>query len=243
MPYLLLLALALLPALASAQTDPDDLIGAWASEFTDNQGRDCQLTMTIADGFMVMTAYHAASGEFLSTLGGPYRADYATFGLTYEFNTTDSNAVGGAIAMPYRLIGRRVLIFNDDKLWTRVDDGQPGSLAGAWEIIGRKRDGRMRDLTARRDGPRKTMKILSGTRFQWIAFDTEKKQFRGTGGGSYETNDDGLYIEKIEFFSRDPSRTGQQLSFDYRLFNGQWIHRGQSSKGKPIHEVWGRRGK
>ena len=35
--------------------------------------------------------------------------------------------------------------------------------------------------------PRKTMKILSGTRFQWIAYDTETKKFMGTGGGTYTT--------------------------------------------------------
>ena len=28
------------------------------------------------------------------------------------------------------------------------------------------------------DRPRKTMKILSGKRFQWIAFDTEKKNLK-----------------------------------------------------------------
>ena len=79
---------------------------------------------------------------------------------------------------------------------------------------------------------------MSGSRFQWIAFDTEKKKFRATGGGSYTTNEDGLYIEKIEFFSRDASRVGRSLSFDYRLFKGDWIHKGLSSKGAPVHEVW-----
>jgi hypothetical protein len=52
---------------------------------------------------------------------------------------------------------------------------------------------------------------------------------------------DGLYIEKIEFFSRDNSRVGQHLSFDYKLVNGDWVHKGLSSKGQPIHEVWGLR--
>ena len=34
--------------------------------------------------------------------------------------------------------------------------------------------------------PRKTMKILSGTRFQWIAYDTSKKTFIMSGRSSYE---------------------------------------------------------
>ena len=232
-----LLLLICLTSALSAQTRVRDLQGAWESSFLDNEGRRSQLTMTIADGFMVMTAFNKKDGELISTLGGRWRADHDVFSLTYEFDSSDPSQVGGVAAIPYRLIGN-TLVFNNDKFWTRTDAKQPGALAGAWEIIGRKRDGTMQDLSERRNGPRKTMKILSGKRFQWIAFDTDKKEMIATGGGRYTTNEDGLYIEKIEFFSRDPSRVGKQLSFDYKLRNGQWIHRGQSSKGKPVHEVW-----
>lgn len=220
-----------------AQSPATKLLGAWESTFVDAQGRRSELTMTIADGFMVMTAYHAESGEFIATLGGRWRADWETFSITYEFDSSDSTQVGGVSSMPYKLNGS-VLIFNEDKFWTRVDDGTPGALAGAWEIVGRKRGGTMQDLSSRRTGPRKTMKILSGKRFQWIAFNTETKQFSATGGGSYTTNEEGLYIEKIEFFSRDPARAGQQLSFDFKLVDGDWVHRGVSTKGDPVHEVW-----
>ncbi|MEO0735036.1 MAG: membrane or secreted protein, partial [Bacteroidota bacterium] len=199
-----------------------------------------QLSMIITDGYMSMVAYHKDSGAFISTLGGRWRADWDKFSLTYEYDSSDSTQVGGVATMPYQLTGS-VLIFNEDKVWTRVDDGSPGELNGAWEIIGRKRNGEMQDLTARRDGPRKTMKILSGKRFQWIAFDTDKKRMIATGGGRYTTDERGLYIEKIEFFSRDASRAGRQLSFDFKVVNGDWVHRGLSSKGDPIHEVWGLR--
>ena len=233
---LLLLALAF-GAVLSAQSPAAQLVGAWESTFTDDRGRASQLTMTITDGFMVMTAYNAASGEFIATLGGRWRADWDNFSVTYEFDSSDSTQVGGVSAMAYQLVGN-TLVFNGDKVWTRTDDLTPGALPGAWEIIGRKRKGKMQDLTERRNSPRKTMKILSGTRFQWIAFDIAKKKFMATGGGSYTTNDKGLYIEKIEFFSRDPARAGSQLSFDFKLVNGDWVHRGVSSKGEPLHEVW-----
>ena len=84
------------------------------------------------------------------------------------------------------------------------------------------------------------MKILSGTRFQWIAYNTETKQFMGTGGGNYTTID-GKYTEHIEFFSRDDSRVGNSLTFDYKLSEGNWYHQGLSSKGDPIHEIWSMR--
>ncbi len=89
-------------------------------------------------------------------------------------------------------------------------------------------------------GPRKTMKILSGTRFQWIAYNTATKEFMGTGGGTYTTID-GKYTENIGFFSRDDSRVGASLEFNYELKDGDWHHSGFSSKGNPIYEVWSKR--
>ena len=84
------------------------------------------------------------------------------------------------------------------------------------------------------------MKILSGTRFQWIAYNVETKQFMGTGGGTYTTVD-GKYTENIEFFSRDDNRVGASLEFNYKLKEGKWHHSGKSSKGDPMYEVWSRR--
>ncbi len=81
------------------------------------------------------------------------------------------------------------------------------------------------------------MKILSGTRFQWIAFNVATKQFMGTGGGTYTTVD-GKYTENIEFFSRDNSRVGTSLEFNYELKDGDWQHSGKNSRGEPLFEVW-----
>ena len=117
----------------------------------------------------------------------------------------------------------------------RIDDGTPGKLQNAWLMSGRIRDGKTQLRDTNR--PRKTMKILSGTRFQWIAYNTETKQFMGTGGGTYSTVN-GEYTENIEFFSRDDSRVGMSLKFNYELIDGKWHHSGLSSKGNPIHEIW-----
>lgn len=93
------------------------------------------------------------------------------------------------------------------------------------------------EISRRTPGVRKTMKILSGTRFQWIAYNTETKEFFGTGGGTYTTTN-GKYVENIDFFSRDNSRVGASLQFDFVLEDGEWHHKGLSSKGDPIHEIW-----
>ena len=84
------------------------------------------------------------------------------------------------------------------------------------------------------------MKILSGSRFQWIAYNTETKQFIATGGGNYTTIN-GKYTEHIEFFSRDVGRVGASLEFDFDLKEGDWHHSSFSSKGDPLYEVWSKR--
>jgi hypothetical protein len=54
----------------------------------------------------------------------------------------------------------------------------------------------------------------------------------------------GKYTENIDFFSRDQSRVGMSLSFDFALTpENDWRHSGKSSKGDPIDEVWSKREK
>jgi hypothetical protein len=81
------------------------------------------------------------------------------------------------------------------------------------------------------------MKILSGTRFQWIAYNTETGEFSGTGGGTYTTVDN-QYTENIDFFSRDSSRVGAILSFKFQKIDGIWNHSGKNSRGQPLYELW-----
>jgi hypothetical protein len=121
--------------------------------------------------------------------------------------------------------------------WNRLDNGE-ARLAGLWTITARKQNGALQPI--HQTGTRKTVKILTGTRFQWAAIDPGTKQFMGTGGGTY-TFQNGKYTEQIEFFSRDSSRVGSSLSFDGKLEEGNWHHSGLSSKGEPIYEVWGRK--
>ena len=112
------------------------------------------------------------------------------------------------------------------------------NLSGAWLMSGSERRGEMRMREINR--PRKTMKMLAGNRFQWIAYDTSKKGFYGTGGGTY-TAIDGEYVENIEFFSRDSNTVGKSLEFNFEIKEGDWHHKGFSSKGDPKYEIWTKR--
>lgn len=233
MKKILFSTLGLLPFFSlSAQ----DIQGAWESDRSLGDGVQLQHVAIVAGDFFSEAIYEKATGKFLDTRGGSYALRDGILELTFEYSVQDPNLVGSTVSLSLALSDGQMIV--DGTSWTRIDAGGPGELSGAWLISGRQRDGeiQMRETS----GPRKTMKILSGTRFQWIAYNTETKAFMGTGGGTYTTVD-GTYTEKIGFFSRDDSRVGATLPFGYEIRDGHWHHSGKSSKGDPIYEVWSKR--
>ena len=210
------------------------LIGAWEAT-TEKDGRTLRNVVIFSASHQVATSYDAETGAFVSTNGGSWSLKEHMLTETIEFDFKQPERVGTTHTFEIVLTENELKLKGADTLWKRLDDGNPGDLDGAWLISGRMRDGEIQKRDTNR--PRKTMKILSGTRFQWIAYNTETKEFMGTGGGTYTTAD-GKYTEHIEFFSRDNARVGASLEFNYELKDGDWHHSGLSSKGKPIYEVW-----
>jgi len=210
-------------------------IGAWEGYHNSEDGTKIKNVVIFSDGYQVMTSYEAATGKFISTNGGTWKLDGDTMSETVEFDTQNPERVGTEVSFQVRISETTMGIVGSTMEMTRIDNGEPGKLQGAWLMSGRIRNGETQNRDTNR--PRKTMKILSGTRFQWIAYNTETKEFKGTGGGSYTTID-GEYTENIEFFSRDDTRVGASLNFNFELIDGKWHHSGLSSKGKPIHEIW-----
>lgn len=218
-----------------SQTDPakNPLTGAW--ELIGESG-DMRGTCIFSNNHFAIAFYRQDKPEFLYTKGGKWtmNAD-GSLDILWEFNTQDASLIGKTQTQLYG-IADSILVIGDSR-WTRLDAGAPGDLEGAWVITGRMVDGALQPMTP---GARKTMKILSGTRFQWIAFNSATGDFFGTGGGTYTTSG-GKYTEEIRFFSRDNSRVGSTLQFDFEIREGAWHHSGLSSKGEPIYEIWSTR--
>ena len=210
-------------------------IGAWETYHTSENGDQLKSVVIFGDGYQVIATYDLKTGKFIRTEGGTWQLAGDTMTETVEFDSKYPEKVGKEVSFKVFINDSIMGIVGRDREYKRIDNGTPGLLQGAWLMSGRVSDGevQMRDTS----GPRKTMKILSGTKFQWIAYNTETKQFMGTGGGTY-TTENGKYTEHIEFFSRDDSRVGMSLQFDYSLKDGNWHHSGLSSKGDPIHEIW-----
>jgi hypothetical protein len=218
-------------AVASDAAPPSAVRGAWQLVGEDGT----VATWIMSEEHFSVARYRTEPAQFISTGGGSWSLVDSELRLKYEYHTANPDLVG--------TIERLALVVGGDQMvvggaaWTRLDSGKPGALEGAWLMTGRKRDG---EISMRKPGVRRTMKILSGTRFQWIAYNVETREFFGSGGGTYTTAD-GKYIENIEFFSRDDTRAGASLKFQYELPEGVWHHQGKSTAGDPMHEIWERR--
>jgi hypothetical protein len=211
------------------------VIGAWKGYQTSENGDKLKSVVIFSDGYQVLTIYNAGTGKFVHSNGGTWKLEGDTMTEKVEFHTDNPDRVGVEVSFKVSITDSTLAIVGSDMKLKRIDNGAPGKLQGAWLMSGRKRNGEIQLRDTNR--PRKTMKILSGTRFQWIAYNTETKQFMGTGGGSYTTIE-GEYTENIEFFSRDDTKTGRSLKFNYSLVDGKWHHSGVSSKGEPLYEIW-----
>lgn len=218
---------------------PGHFYGAWSTEFQNN-GEEYSCVKIYTPTYFVYSIYTTAGHKFIAAGGGTWELSNNGITEVYEFNSKNPELVGTSVNIKTSghddlpLVTETTQNGKKSSLkWNKLDDGK-SPLFGAWRITDRERNGQM---SAMQMGPRKTMKVLSGTRFQWAAFNVETKEFLGTGGGSFETPDD-EYIEHIDFFSRDDSRVGASLSFDFRREDNKWYHSGLSSKGSPIAEIW-----
>jgi hypothetical protein len=219
-----------------AQSSNPNLVGAWQRGPEENR-----IIWINSEKHFSALVYNLKENKFLGTCGGTWKVEGNTFLEVHEFNTMKPELIGKELKNTIDFMDGKLVfkLKEGDEEWTRMDDGTPGKLAGAWIITGRINDGQ---VSRRTPGARKTMKILSGTRFQWIAYNSETREFFGTGAGTYTTVD-GKYVEHIDVFSRDNSRAGAKLEFEYSIQDGEWYHKGTSSKGEPLNEIWTKREK
>lgn len=196
--------------------------------------------LKIDDGYMIYTEYQQSPPKFIRTLGGFSRVEEAEgkrLIVLLEFNSNYEKDSLRMLSIPMEIDGKNLVLDWTSKI-TFVPLPIPKELQdlhGAWLFATRGPD----EGQERRgeENPRKTLKFLQDGRFQWVAYNTDTFEFFGTGGGSFSSVD-GKYIENIDFFSRDDSRVGATLEFDYELKDGDWHHTGKNSKGEPLYEIW-----
>ena len=233
----MLLSLAgvvLLSSVTAIKTDSKDIIGAWGSGPDENR-----TVMINTDKVFSVANYDLTGKKFISSYGGTWRVEGNKLIKNIEWNSKDSMQVGKEISEDVQITNGKLVVKQTNDTWNRLDDGKPGALMGAWIITGNYSD----DKVSKRPNPfypRRTMKVLSGKYFHWIAYNVVTKTFMNAGGGTY-TTENGKYTEKIEFFTKTSESVGKSLSFDYSFVNGDWRHKGQKSTGGPMDECWSKR--
>ncbi len=178
--------------------------------------------------YLIHTAYENDPAKFIKTRGGFYTREGDVFIVDLEFNSN------------FEKDSLRTLTIEKNTNWKNISK-ESLPLEGKWLMGGRVQDDGAQNRR-NTDGPRKTMKFLLDGHFQWTAFHTGTMQFSGCGGGTYSIQD-GHYSETIDYFSRDNSRVTMTLDFQYNLQGDDWFHKGFSSKGDPMHEIWVKRKK
>lgn len=175
--------------------------------------------------YLLETVFNAKDGAFVFTRGGFYSTTDKGDEVAFEFNSNFAKDSLKNMTIAKGENWKVVAIPDQD-------------LEGKWLMAGRvKPEGEQRRNLTR---SRKTMKFLLDGHFQWTAFDTASMAFKGCGGGTY-TAVDGNYVESLQYFSRDNSKVGKVLPFEYRLNEDDWYHKGNNSKGAPMHEIWHKR--
>lgn len=203
--------------------------GAWIhNETTD----EVEKLLIVADGYLTRTTYRIDTPRFINTTVSLWKwTEDDQLREMIEFNANDSSLMGKEVLHSGKISNGQIAL--NDGTWQRID-AEKSDLDGAWLITGRMRNG---EISRRTPGERKTMKILGGGRFQWVAYHTGTGSFSGSGGGHYTAEQD-TYTEHIDFFSRDSTRVGAKLEFQYKLDSGEWHHSGLSSRGDSIYEIW-----
>jgi hypothetical protein len=193
--------------------------------------------MIATENYFVQATFDTVAKRFDGTLGGTYTQSGSTMSISVEFSTPETSYVGQTADLSLEEKDGKLIITTPigEQTWERITEPEATALTGLWRITGRvDKEGKMSEI---KPSARKTIKLLTANRFQWMAINTETGEFFGSGGGTY-TLKDGKYTETIEFFSRDSTRVGMSLGFDAKTENGKWEHMGKSSKGDPVHEVW-----
>ncbi|MCE7042249.1 hypothetical protein [Dyadobacter sp. CY312] len=230
MKNLLVLTFCLITGAVFAQAPK----GAWKSQ----EPTGSTSILIVADNYMSIASFSVGNKYFERAEGGPITIDGDKMTYTPEFNSADTAKVG--IPIVFTVTKKNDILtlrYEEAMVWMKVDEAENASMAGAWHITERASNGEGELVKIHQQGTRKTLKLLSGTRFQWFAIDPGVKGFYATGGGTYSAKD-GKYTENIQFFSKDNNRVGTSLAFGWKLDNGRWDHSGKSSDGKRIHEVW-----
>lgn len=251
--WLLSLPLLLGFTLLSPDVQPQDaaeapLRGAWKLTTKDNVSSNdlgIEMVKILSDGHFMFAFYHAETQQFFSAGGGTYRLEEGRYTEKIEFHTIDPGLRGRELTFDCKLKGDKWYHQGEingtelNEVLTRIDDGTGSDLIGTWK----------QEFNVAANGKRsrlkkhhQKLKILSGTRFQWVEYNSKKGAFVACGGGIYDYEAD-AYTESLHFFSLDSTQVGKDIPFTCLQEGNEWVHRERNVRGDEslgVDEIWSR---
>ena len=216
------------------------LNGAWKLIEKDGVAVDYEMIKLHSDLYFTYAAYHKSTGEFIEAGGGTYQYEFFNYKENYEIDSTNPERSGTTTSYKAIMEGENLRITNlstgEVQKWLKIDEADNKLMATCWRIH-KKQDEGDPDWRRIEYAPRKTLKLLTNHRYQVLALNSETGKFVGSSGGTWTSNDQN-YIEHIEFFSKDPSNVGRELSFYKKIDHDLWHHSGRDTQGQVLMEKW-----
>ncbi|MRI00840.1 hypothetical protein GH721_09905 [Kriegella sp. EG-1] len=194
--------------------------------------------LKITNNYMVHSIYEKSPARFIKTEGGFYSVKDSELHVKLEFNSNFEGDNIKTLHIPFTVKNHQLILGTNPRLIFDKSESNSQELDGQWLFATRGPDTGQERRGEK--SARKTLKFLIDGKFQWIAYNTDTFKFHGTGGGTFSSKN-GIYSENIEYFSKDNSRVGATLNFQYELKNNDWHHTGNNSKGEPMYEIWSKR--
>lgn len=228
--------------LFSFQTYAQILNGAWRLVEKNNQPVENEAIKLFSNTYFTYAAYDKATGEFTEASGGTYSLNKLSYKEYLDIDSNEPEHSGQTVEYLNVLEEDQLILTNlktgAKEKWVRFDKADNYQMAFCWRIHKKKDQGDTgwRTIAYR---PRKTLKMLTNSRYQVLALNSETGQFVGSSGGRW-TGEDDTYIEHVEFFSKDQTNVGRSLEFKRAFVEGLWLHTGKTTKGEDMMEKWHR---
>jgi len=207
------------------------LIGAWELMSQNGQVVADRKIRIITSGYFVDADFSAFDKRFNGATAGTYTIEDGKLKETYLVSSRDPAMVGTTEIYDYTIIGQSLQKNGHRKgrrwleSWSIIKEEHDLPLTGTWSLG-----------SASEDQPRKSWKILSGGRFQWIYFNANTGEYYGTMGGFYDINESS-YTEHYEFYPQDTSKVGTSKSFTMELDDKGW-HLSGTESDNSAKVVW-----
>lgn len=217
------------------------LNGAWRLVERSGEATTGETIKLYSNGYYTWATYGGEDGTFLAAGGGTHTLDFQHYEERCEIDSRDP-ALSGHTSV-YRAVrdGNRLTLQylkseGHEEVWEKMDEADDSEMATCWRIH-RKRDAGDAEWRTIDYAPRKTLKMLTNSRYQVLAFNSHTGQFVGSSGGTWDKTD-GTYREHIAFFSKNPANAGRTLEFERAMVDGLWHHTGTQTDGDPLREQW-----